>query len=125
MKFREYKTSSGKDVIAGKSAENNEEVIGQAKQNEFVLHTKMPGSPFVNIKAPLEDVSKDDLKETAVFCARYSQDWRDNKKDIIVHVFSGKDVYKEKGMKTGTFGVRKFKEIKVNKEEILRFDNGK
>lgn len=121
MKFREYKTSSGKIVLAGKSAENNEELVEQVRQNEYVLHTAMPGSPFVNIKSPIDDVSKNDLKEAAVFCARYSQDWRDSKRDVLVHVFIGKDLYKEKGMKTGTFGVKKFDEIKVKKGDITSF----
>lgn len=119
VKFREFTTTSGILVLGGRSAENNEELISQVGKDEIVLHTKMPGSPFVNLKS--EYVSGEDLKEAAVFCARYSQDWRDNKKDIIVHVFTGKDIFKEKSMSLGTFGVKKFKEIKVKKEEIFKF----
>jgi predicted ribosome quality control (RQC) complex YloA/Tae2 family protein len=48
--FREWFTSSGKRVLAGKSANNNEELIKQVERNEIVLHTANPGSPFVNIK---------------------------------------------------------------------------
>ncbi len=55
-------------------------------------------------------------------CAKHSQDWRDNKKDVLVHYFLSNDVNKEKDMKTGTFGVKKFKEIKVKKEDILDFE---
>ena len=115
MKFREFETSSGKKVLAGKDAKSNEELVKQAEKNEIVLHTESPGSPFVNIKGK---ANKKDIKEAAIFCAKYSQDWRDNKQDIKVHVFSGKDVYKRKGMKTGTFGVKKQKKIKVKKEDI-------
>lgn len=118
IKFREYKTSSGKLVLAGKSAENNEQLIKQAQKDEIVLHTKKPGSPFVNIKGK---ASEKDIKEAAVFCARYSQDWRDNKQDVIVHYFKGKDIYKKKGMKLGTFGVKKFKELIVRKKDIEKF----
>jgi predicted ribosome quality control (RQC) complex YloA/Tae2 family protein len=118
MKFREFITSSGKKVIGGKSAENNEELIEQILPGEYVLHTVKPGSPFVNIKADERETTKEDLKEAAIFCARYSQDWRDNKKDVLVHVFKGRDIYKEKSMKLGTFGVKNFKEIKVKKEDI-------
>ena len=50
MKFREFTTSSGKKVLAGKSAQNNEELVKQIKDNEDVFHTAKPGSPFVNIK---------------------------------------------------------------------------
>jgi len=120
--FRQFETSKGKEVLAGKSAENNEDLVAQVSENEIVLHTALPGSPFVNIKASAKDVTKKDLKETAVVCAFYSQDWRDNRKDVIVHVFSGKDIYKEKKMKTGTFGVNKFKEMKVKKQDILNFE---
>ena len=35
-----------------------------------------------------------------------------------MHYFLGKDIYKNKEMKTGTFGVKKFKEILVKKKEI-------
>lgn len=119
MKFREFKTSSGKQVLAGKDAESNEKLIEQAGKEEIVLHTKAAGSPFVNIKLKNnEKTSRKDIKEAAVFCARYSHDWRDNKKDVVVHYFLRKDVFKIKVMKLGTFGVKKFKEIKVKKGEI-------
>jgi predicted ribosome quality control (RQC) complex YloA/Tae2 family protein len=121
-KFREYKTSSGKTILMGKSAETNEELIEQAEKNEFLLHTKSPGSPFTNIKSPSSEVSKKDLEEAAVMCAKHSQDWRDNKKDISVHYFLANDVSKSKDMKTGTFGVGKCKEILVKKQTILEFE---
>jgi len=121
VKFREYKTSAGKLVLAGKSAESNEELVEQVGENEIVLHTVEPGSPFVNIKADSGEVTKEDIREAGVFCARYSQDWRDNKGKIKVHVFLGKDIYKQKKMKSGTFGVKKFKEIVVKKIDIESF----
>ena len=123
MNFRKFITSSGKDVLAGKSAENNEEIIKQVEDDETVLHTAKPGSPFVNIKSDYGETSKKDLKEAAVFCARYSKDWRDNRKDVEVHWFLGKEIFKTAGMKTGTFGVKKTRKIKVNKGEILEFED--
>jgi len=122
MNFRKFITSSGKEVLAGKSAENNEEIIKQVGDDETVLHTAKPGSPFANIKSNWKETSRKDLKESAVFCARYSKDWRDNKKDVEVHVFLGKEIFKTEGMKTGTFGVKKARKIKVNKGEILAFE---
>lgn len=119
MKFREFTTSSGKIVVGGKSAENNEDLIKQVEDYEVVLHTEKPGSPFVNIKC--KRPSKSDVYEAAVFCAVKSQDWRDNKKDIVVHVFRGKDIYKERGMKLGTFGVRKKRKIVVKKGDVGGF----
>ena len=115
MKFRELITKAGTLVLAGKTAENNEELVKQVALSEEVLHTALPGSPFVNIKGKPK---KSDRKEAAIFCAKYSRDWKKNKSDVEVHVFLGKDIYKEKGMKAGTFGVKKFKIIKVRKEEL-------
>ena len=119
--LRKLVLSSGRIALAGKSAETNEKLIEQTGKDEIVLHTKAPGSPFVNIKTTSKKTSKSDIKEAAVFCARHSHDWRDNKQDVIVHYFLGKDVFKDKKMKLGTFGVKKFKTIKVKKEEIEKF----
>jgi predicted ribosome quality control (RQC) complex YloA/Tae2 family protein len=121
MNFRKFTLSSEKVVLAGKNAENNEELISQVGKSEDVFHTAKPGSPFVYIKKGGEKVSKKDIKESATFCAAKSHDWRDNKTDVNVHWFKGKDIYKEKNMKMGSFGVRKFKIIKVKKEEVERF----
>ena len=118
MKFREIKTSSGKVALAGKNAKNNEELVEQVKEKEDVFHTAKPGSGFVNIKGK---ANQKDRKEAAIFCAAYSQDWRDNKSDVEVHAFKGKDIYKRKGMKLGTFGVKKFKVIKIKKEDIEKW----
>jgi predicted ribosome quality control (RQC) complex YloA/Tae2 family protein len=118
IKFREFFTSSGKKVICGKDAESNEELVKEfiGKEN-IIFHTEKPGSPFCII-AETVNISKKDIKETAVFCASKSQDWRDNKNDVLIHVFTGKNTYKRKGMKAGMFGVRKFEVIKIKKKEI-------
>ncbi len=116
--FRQHTSSQGTLFLAGKSSETNELLIAQVGKNEDVLHTARPGSPFVNIKGKTK---KGDLKEAALFCAVYSQDWKKNKKDVVVHVFKGKDIFKEKIMKQGTFGVGKFKEIKVKKSKIEKW----
>lgn len=117
-KFRWFFTSSGKLVIGGKNAEQNEQIINQhLNKNDLVLHTKSAGSPFCVIKGK---ASKKDIVEAAVFCARYSKEWKKEKrkKDVEVHYFKGKNVYKDRKMKIGTFGVKKFKAIKVKKEDI-------
>ena len=114
-RFREHITRNGTEVLAGRNAKNNEELINQIEKEEEVFHTTSAGSPFVNIK---EKAKKGDIKEAAIFCARFSREWKKNKKDVEVHRFKGKDIYKEKGMKLGTFGIKKFKTIKIKKEEI-------
>ncbi len=121
-KFRSFYTSSGKLVLGGKNAEQNEMLVKQADKNEIVLHTKAAGSPFVNIKGK---ASKQDVKEAAIFCAKFSRDWKKNKKDVEVHYFYGKDIYKLKGMKTGTFGVKKVKKVIVKKKELGELESQK
>ena len=122
MRFRELLTDRNTLILAGKNAKNNEELIAQVGKNEEVFHTAKPGSPFVNIKGkPLWG----DIKQAAIFCAMYSQDWRDNKKDVIVHRFKGKDIYKKKWMKLGTFGIKKFKIINVKKKDIEKCQKNK
>jgi predicted ribosome quality control (RQC) complex YloA/Tae2 family protein len=114
-KFRRFTTRNEILVLAGKDAVSNEELIKQSEKQETILHTEAPGSPFVNLKGKPKI---EDIEEAAVFCAKYSKEWKTNKKDVIVHVFKGKDVYKNKGMSTGTFGVKNFKIIKVKKSQI-------
>jgi len=124
IKFREITTISGAHLIMGKDERSNEELVKKFKGKEnVILHTLKPGSPFCVLN-DLE-ASKQDIKESAVVCAKYSQDWRDNKKDVVIHVFRGKDTFKRKGMKIGTFGSRKFKEIKVKKKDIIKFEKKK
>jgi len=115
LKFRELITRAGSTILAGKDAKNNEALITQIAPNEEVFHTAAAGSPFVNIKGKAK---KGDIKEAAIFCAIYSRDWKKNKRDVIIHRFKGEDIYKEKSMKTGTFGIKKFKIIKVKEEQI-------
>lgn len=120
MNFRKFCTTSGKTVLAGKNAEQNELIVAQSKDSEVVLHTKDPGSPFCNIKGK---ATPKDIKETAIFCASHSQKWKKSKKktDIEVHIFRGRDIFKDSTMKTGTFGVKRAKAVKVKKKDILEF----
>ena len=113
--FRKLITGNGTLVLAGRNDDSNEMLIKQVEGDEDVIHTKEAGSPFVNIKGKAK---KGDLKEAAIFCARFSRDWKTNKKEVIVHLFKGKDMSKDKGMKTGTFGVKKFKTMKIKKRDI-------
>lgn len=119
-KFREFTTSSGLKIFAGKNAKNNDELVLSAKPNDFLLHTFAPGSPFVNIG---ESPSKTDIKEATIFCAKYSQDWRDGKKDIVVNIFFKKNTSKKNNMKIGTWSVSKQNKTKVKKSDILKFES--
>lgn len=118
MKFRKFITKSGTIILAGKDEKSNEELVKQAGENEEVFHTEAPGSPFVNIKGKPKN---SEIKIAAIFCARYSRDWKKNRRYVIVHRFKGKDIFKTKRMKTGTFGVKKFNIMRIKRGEILKF----
>ncbi|MCW8966002.1 MAG: NFACT RNA binding domain-containing protein [Candidatus Pacearchaeota archaeon] len=118
IKFRERISRAGNLILAGKDSKSNEKLVKQIQKDEEVFHTEARGSPFVNIKGKPD---KGDIKEAAIFCAIYSQDWKKNFNDVIVHRFKGKDIFKEKNMKEGTFGVKKIKKIKVKKSDIEGF----
>ena len=118
MKFREIKLETGAKFILGKDEESNDDLMNKFRgKKNIILHTSSPGSPFCVIK---NKVSEKDVYLAAVACARYSQDWRDNKKDVKVNVFTGKEISKKKDMKPGTWVVSKFKTIIVKKEDILK-----
>ena len=117
-RLRKKISSDGTLFLAGKDSKTNEELMRQIQKDEDVLHTSAAGSPFVNIKGK---VTENDIKEAALFCAKYSRDWKKNRKDVVVHWFKAQDVYKDKKMKDGTFGVKKLKTILVKKQEIENF----
>ena len=108
MAFREFITSSEKKVLAGKDAEQNEELVKQfiGKGNK-IFHSSKPGSPFCVIKAQASRVDSASLKEAAEFWAAFSKAFKQGSKSIEVHSFLKEDVYKTKAMPQGTFGVRK------------------
>ena len=118
MEFRKLLTDKNTLILGGKNSKNNEEIVEQVGKGEDVFHTDAVGSPFVNIKGKAR---RGDARQAAVFCATFSKEWKKNKSEVIVHQFKGRDIYKNKGMKEGTFGVKKFKKIKVKKEEIQEF----
>ena len=119
VNFREHMTFSGLRVLGGKNAENNDELVFAADAKDFLLHTGAPGSPFVNVK---ENPSKKDIKEAAIFCAKYSQEWRKNKNDVVVNIFKRSNMNKTVMMKAGSWKVKKQEKIKVKGVDILKFE---
>ncbi len=118
--FREYTLKSGKKILAGKSASQNDLLMSSSKYDDYILHTVYPGSPFVNIG---ESPTKDEIKEASIFCAARSQDYRDNRKNVLVHLFLKKDAKKTKKSKEGSWSVSKvIKIIKVKKSDILQME---
>ena len=117
--FRKFVSSSGLEIFGGKSAENNDELVFSASPNDVLLHTSEPGSPFVNVGS---SPSKKDISEAVVFCAKYSQDWRDGKRDVVVNKFLRSDMDKSVKMKAGSWSVKKQERVKVKKGDILKFE---
>ena len=112
INFRKIKLKSGTEVLLGKNDKNNDELMKQFKGKEnTILHTVAPGSPFCVI----EDLkpSKQDIVASGSICVGYSQTWRDNKKDAMVNIFTGKDISKNIFMKKGTWKVKKSKKSKL------------
>lgn len=120
-KFREFTLESGIKIFLGKDEKSNDFLMKEYSGKEnFILHTVSPGSPFCVLET-LEP-GKKEIKQAAIICASKSQDWRNNKKSVKLHLFTGKDVQKKKGMKAGTWAIKgKAKVIKAKKKEIKRW----
>ena len=122
MKFRKLKLKSGAEVVLGKDAESNDELMKKFEGKEnTILHTLSPGSPFGVIEKM--NPSKEVISASGAAIISYSQDWRDNKKSTEINVFTGKDISKNKRMKPGTWKVKNTKTIKIKKSDILKFEN--
>lgn len=116
LNFRKLKLSSGREIVAGKNSEQNDLLVSSSNKEDILLHTNEPGSSFVNVGL---NPTNDEIREGAVFCALKSQDFRDNKGDVIVNVFYAGDCSKGKKMKQGTWFVKKnLKTINVKKQKI-------
>lgn len=126
MKFRKISLSTGANVILGKDEDSNDYLMNDFKgKDNVILHTVAAGSPFgiIDKIKPL----KKEIYEAGVYVAKYSQDWRDNKKDVRVSVFTGKDVSKPKAAKAGLWIVKpgKSKSIIIRKKDIQKIENKK
>lgn len=107
-KYRWFFTRSGKLVIGGKSAEQNDSLIREIKKfgDLIVMHTSTPGSPFSAILSPIDKLSKEDLDEAAVFTGCFSRLWKSGKKTAKVDIFKLSEMTKSKSMASGTWGVK-------------------
>ncbi|MFH1425641.1 MAG: NFACT RNA binding domain-containing protein [archaeon] len=107
--YRWFLTSTKKLVTGGKSSTQNDELLKELKQSKkeyIVMHTSTPGSPFTVIRAPLKEITKEDLEETAIFTGCFSRAWKQQKNKVQVDIFTLSQLYKTPSMKTGTWGVK-------------------
>jgi len=109
-KYRWFYTSEDTLVVGGKSAEQNDKLLREileTKKEYYVMHTRMPGSPFAIILGDMKKISEKELEECARFTACFSRAWKQGAKKAIVDVFSTKDISKSREMKEGTWSVRR------------------
>lgn len=116
-KYRWFITSSGKIVVGGKSAEQNDFLLKDLKESKtdlFVLHTDLPGSPFSIILEHPERISEEDMIEAASFTSCFSQQWKKGNKSSKVGLFKLSSMQKDKSLKIGTWKVNnKLKTLRV------------
>ena len=106
--YRWFYTSSGKLVIGGKSAAQNDILLNKLislKEKHIIMHTSSPGSPFAVILSDAKRVARKDLEECAIFTACFGKTWKSGKKNAIVDIFSSNQLHKNKGMSEGTWAV--------------------
>ncbi len=127
-RYKWFYTSSGKLVVAGKSASQNDELLKRVKmirKDCYIMHTSEPGSPFSVIIADIEEISEKDLEECAIFTACFSRAWKMGKKRARIDIFRSASLFKSKNMKIGTWGVReKIKSKEVELELVLTRQKG-
>lgn len=121
MNPREYIVDGGARIFLGRNSKNNDElVLGFKDKPNIIFHTAKPGSPFCVIEKLKP--TKHEIKQAALMCASKSQDWRDNKSNIKMHQFTGKDVKKPGLAKEGTWKLKKKpKTLVLKKTEIERW----
>jgi predicted ribosome quality control (RQC) complex YloA/Tae2 family protein len=103
-------------IVGGKSRSSNEELLkNYLDKEDLVFHTQARGSPFFLIKGG----NRAYLEFTSTATAFYSKEWKNTKKDIEVMYVKGNQIYKDKGMNSGTFGVRNDKNVLIIKKKNI------
>ena len=129
QKYRWFVTSKGNLVVGGKNAEQNEILIRKLKESSedlIMMHTTEPGSPFSAILAGPKSVKEPDIQECAAFTASFSKAWKEKKRRVSVDMFNLSQLYKLKGMKIGTWGVKgEIRKISTSLELVLTKQNNK
>src|SRR3990167_5123984 len=108
-RYRWFYTSSGKLVVGGKSAAQNDDLLYKlvaSRKELLVTHTREPGSPFCVILSDAKSITRQDRRECAQFTACFSRGWKAGKKKANVDFFYSSQLYKQKSMSQGTWGVK-------------------
>jgi predicted ribosome quality control (RQC) complex YloA/Tae2 family protein len=85
-KFLWFNTASGKLVIAGRDATQNEILIKKyIEPADIIFHTESPGSPFAIIRNGAE-ATEEDKREVAIFTICHSRAWQAEKITEVYYV---------------------------------------
>lgn len=124
QKYRWFFTSSKSLVVGGKSASQNDDLLKSLKNKDYiVMHTSTPGSPFSVILSEKKP-SESEVKETAIFTACFSQQWKKRARKSEIHIFNLSQLLKPKTAKIGTWKVKgKIKKLLVDLELGLTTQN--
>lgn len=117
QKYKWFFTSSGKLVVGGKSAAQNDDLLKELKSKKtdyMIMHTSQPGSPFSVIISKIEDIKLADIEQTAIFTASFSRAWREGKQKAQIDLFNLSQIFKLKNMKVGMWGVKG----KINRKTV-------
>ena len=129
QKFKWFYTSTGKLVLGGKNALQNETLLRRLKKEKeerMIMHTQSPGSPFSVILSDIKLIKSEDIKECAIFTAAFSKAWKQRKKIENVDIFKLSKLFKAKQMQLGTWGVKeKIKTIEVQLSLVLTIQKDK
>lgn len=83
-KFHWFNTSSGKRVIGGRDATQNDILLKKhIEARDLIFHTLMPGSPFFILRKG-EDASEKEINEVAIATASYSKAWKEGVSSLDV-----------------------------------------
>lgn len=76
-KFRFTFTESGFLFVIGKDAGTNEVLIKKhTTEDDIVLHSEAPGSPFGIVKGSRDKINKEEIQECAQFLLSFSKQWK-------------------------------------------------
>lgn len=76
-RFRFTYTSNGFLVVFGKDSGSNEVLLKKhLEEDDLILHTELPGSPFGLIKGARDKISKEDLIEAGTVVGCFSKQWK-------------------------------------------------
>ena len=116
-KIRNFVSSDGFDILAGKSAKENDYLtVRLANGNDMWLHTRNRPGAHVVIRAQRgKEFPKNTLIEAAKLCAHFSKAKDDSLEDITYTL--KKNVTKPKGMKPGSVLVAGGKTITIQYKE--------